>query len=190
MNGGALLAALALAGCGGASGSGATRSTVAEGPKSPLQSVVLESPAIAGAEAIPRLYTCDGKDVSPPLRWKHLPPATKELLLLVLSLKPATGTVRETSTVEWAVAGLHPTLRQLATGGLPAGAIVGRNALGHTSYRICPVRGTSGSYLILLFASPRRLALRPGFSDESLLARLSQIKPPYGQIAATYSRTT
>jgi phosphatidylethanolamine-binding protein (PEBP) family uncharacterized protein len=184
-----LIASLALAGCGGGSRS-TPASTAAEAAKSPLQSIVLESPAMAGGETIPPRYTCDGRDVSPPLRWRLVPPATRELLLLVLSVNPRAGTrTVEGNTVEWAVAGLRPSLRQLAQGRLPPGALVGRNVHGSTRYRICPAKRELGAYLILLFASPTRLSLPPGFSDEALFAELSKLKPPYGQISATYSRT-
>jgi phosphatidylethanolamine-binding protein (PEBP) family uncharacterized protein len=186
--GATLIAALALAGCGGGSRS-TPASTSAEPAKSSLQSIVLESPAMAGSEAIPTRYTCDGRDVSPPLRWRLVPPATRELLLLVLSVNPRAGTrTVEGNTVEWAVAGLRPRLHGLAEGRLPRGAIVGRNARGRTRYGICPPKGEPAAYLILLFASPSRLSLPPDFSDEALFAELSRLKPPYGQISATYTR--
>ena len=44
----------------------------------------LTSPAFANGGSIPSVYTrCDGKDVSPPLAWSGIPPATKSLALIV-----------------------------------------------------------------------------------------------------------
>jgi len=35
--------------------------------------IILESPAFSNGSRIPRKYTCDGDDVSPPLRWRNVP---------------------------------------------------------------------------------------------------------------------
>lgn len=42
----------------------------------------LESPAFAAREPIPARFTCDGKDVSPPLSWSGVPAAARSLVLL------------------------------------------------------------------------------------------------------------
>jgi hypothetical protein len=180
-----LLAALALAGC--SDGSLSTAATTA----GIGQRIALESPALAGTHAIPPRYTCDGKDISLPLQWGAVPPATKELALLVLSLKPVRTTgsgVVERISVLWAVAGLRPTLHRLAPDTLPRGAILGRNERGRSGYSICPAEGTSQNYLIALFASPRRLSPPPGFNGKSLFAKFSKTRTPFGQLFASYSR--
>src|SRR3972149_1932396 len=46
-------------------------------------SPTLTSPASAQQGAIPKKYTCEGSDVSPPLTWTDLPPGTKSLALVV-----------------------------------------------------------------------------------------------------------
>ena len=43
----------------------------------------LHSPAFARGEAIPRKYTCEGDDISPPLAWSGAPEGTKSYALLV-----------------------------------------------------------------------------------------------------------
>ena len=42
----------------------------------------LSSSAFSGGSAIPRRYTCDGEDLSPPLEWEAAPPATRSFVLL------------------------------------------------------------------------------------------------------------
>jgi Raf kinase inhibitor-like YbhB/YbcL family protein len=42
----------------------------------------IESSAFADGAAIPRRYTCDGEDVSPPLAWSDPPAATRSFVLL------------------------------------------------------------------------------------------------------------
>ena len=43
----------------------------------------LSSSAFANNGAIPKKYTCDGGDVSPPLSWSAVPPGAKSLALIV-----------------------------------------------------------------------------------------------------------
>ncbi len=45
--------------------------------------LALTSSAFQHNGAIPALYTCDGKDVSPPLSWSGVPPNAKSLVLIV-----------------------------------------------------------------------------------------------------------
>lgn len=47
------------------------------------QPLVLESDAFVNSGPIPSEYTCDGQDVSPPLRWENIPPGTKSFVLIV-----------------------------------------------------------------------------------------------------------
>jgi Raf kinase inhibitor-like YbhB/YbcL family protein len=47
---------------------------------------VLTSPAFAPGHAIPGQFTCDGPDVSPPLRWTMPPLGTRSLVLRLVDL--------------------------------------------------------------------------------------------------------
>jgi len=42
----------------------------------------LTSSAITDGSSIPRRYTCDGEDISPPLQWSDPPPETRSFVLL------------------------------------------------------------------------------------------------------------
>lgn len=44
--------------------------------------ITLMSPAFGQGEMIPKRYTCDGDDWSPPLNWSGLPEGTKSLLIV------------------------------------------------------------------------------------------------------------
>src|SRR5437764_1205644 len=44
--------------------------------------ILIESRAFTGGGTIPKLHTCDGKDVSPPLSWSAIPENTRSLALL------------------------------------------------------------------------------------------------------------
>jgi len=44
--------------------------------------MVITSPSFEPGELIPSVYTCDGKDLSPPLQWADAPPETKSFALI------------------------------------------------------------------------------------------------------------
>jgi phosphatidylethanolamine-binding protein (PEBP) family uncharacterized protein len=71
----------------------------------------LRSPAIAPSGHIPAKYTCDGSDLSPPLRWTEPALDTKSFALIVDD-HDATGG----ATVHWLLYGVAGPLRELPRG--------------------------------------------------------------------------
>jgi phosphatidylethanolamine-binding protein (PEBP) family uncharacterized protein len=178
----ALITVLALSGCGGASSSTTNSKAIA-----------LVSPAMAGSRAIPIKYTCDGKDVSLPLRWSNVPPATEELALFLFDIEvagPLAGrrTIATQLTAQWAVVGLKPTLHELPAGRLPPGTVLGRNGSGRQSYSVCPAKGKVENYLFLIYALPSKAALQPGFTDATLFEQASHAALAQGRLFASYKR--
>ncbi len=49
----------------------------------PAMAMELSSTAFGPGAAIPRRYTCEGNDVSPPLQWQGVPAGAKSLVLIV-----------------------------------------------------------------------------------------------------------
>ena len=169
----ALALGLLLAGCGG--GSHSSSSTA--GPRSqsvtstpppvarPGTSLQLGSPAFSSGVTIPRQYTCDGQDVSPPVSWSGVPRGTRELVLLMRDPDAPGGPF-----THWALAGVGPSTRSLSAGQSPPGAIEGRNGFGTLGYRgPCPPRGARAHrYVLTLSALARRVRPKPGFSSNAL----------------------
>jgi hypothetical protein len=54
----------------------------------------LKSPAFGNAEPIPRKYTADGENLSPPLEWFDPPPGTKSFALIVEDPDAPSGVFR------------------------------------------------------------------------------------------------
>ncbi len=102
----------------------------------------LTSPAFASGHTLPSRYTCDGADVSPPLRWSAPPSGTRTLVLRFVDLDT------HPRFLHWSVTGLPPGLR-----GLSPGARVGRqhrNDFGHIGYGgPCPPSGHTHHYIFL-----------------------------------------
>ena len=95
----------------------------------------LESSAFENAQAIPSRHTCEGEDVSPPLRWMNAPEGTRSLAL-VLDDPDAPGGV----FTHWLGWGLDPAAGGLGEGEPAPGE--GRNDFGTTGYRgPCPPAG-------------------------------------------------
>src|SRR3989442_8201614 len=84
--------------------------------------LVLTSPAFADNGAIPKQYTCEGADISPPLNWSKAPQGTKTLALIVDDPDAPDPKAPKMTWVHWVLYDL-PT----AATGLPAG--VARSAL-------------------------------------------------------------
>lgn len=71
----------------------------------------LVSSAFADAAQIPRRFTCDGEDLSPPLKWSDVPSGTKSFVLLCDDPDAPAGTWHH-----WAAYDLPPALTELAEG--------------------------------------------------------------------------
>ena len=81
-------------------------------------------------------------------------------------------------SVEWAVAGLDPSLHRLTAGQLPTGAYEGLGSAKRESYSVCPAKGTGVHYQFELYGVPSAVKVGPGFSGEAILAALC---PPAGR---------
>jgi phosphatidylethanolamine-binding protein (PEBP) family uncharacterized protein len=117
---------------------------------------------------IPKRYTCQGANMSLPLRWGAVPANTVELDVFVLRLEGQAGRLY----AAWGVAGLPPRLKGLSAGRLPGRAVVGSNSMGHARYSVCPAKGSSTQYFVLLFALAHKIPAAPGFSASGLAERL------------------
>jgi len=125
----------------------------------------LTSPEFTDEGAIPRRFTCDADDVSPPLSWAAAP-AGVVTLALVMDDPDAGG------FVHWVVYNIDPS----ATGSLPAGwsttpeaAPQGVNSFGKVGYGgPCPPSGTH-RYAFRLLAIDQVLDLAAGPKAQAVL---------------------
>lgn len=115
----------------------------------------LSSPTFSQNTPIPAHYTCQaegGQGVSPRLQWSNVPPGTMTLGLIVRDLDVA-------GYVHWVVAGIDPTLGEIAEGQLPEGAVTALNSAGTVGWGPpCPPSGTH-RYEMLLYALTQPVAL-------------------------------
>lgn len=148
--------------------------------------ISLQSPAIVPTAGnpgrIPAPYTCDGKGSWPELRWSGVPSDSTELILYAMSLQPVEGKL----FVDWAVAGLDPTLTSIEAGKLPKGAVVGTNSFGKRGYEICP-SGSGEIYMFALYALPHSLSPQKGFDARELRKEILDVSGNVGLLPAVYA---
>ena len=95
---------------------------------------------------IPARYTCDDKDISPPLAWSGLPDGTKSLALIVDDPDAPDPAAPEMTWVHWVLYNIPISTRSLAENiapkNLPAGTREGKNDWQRTGYGgPCPPAG-------------------------------------------------
>jgi hypothetical protein len=110
------------------------------------------SPAFEDGALIPKKYTCDGKNISPPLKWGSLPSGTESIVIICEDPDAPAGT-----WVHWILFNLPADCRELAENipddeTLPDGTRQGINDFGSIGYGgPCPPWGTH-RYLFKIFA--------------------------------------
>jgi Raf kinase inhibitor-like YbhB/YbcL family protein len=173
----ALLAgAVAAAGCGGDD----DKQEPLPRAKGKLQ---LESPAFREDATIPEKYTCVGGDVSPPLRWRGVPSAAKELALVVQD--PDGGGFRH-----WTVLNIPPRADRFPEGGLPSGATETENDFEERAWGgPCPPAGDAPHrYVFVLYALRRKLGLGPNASAGQVRRALAGAALARGTLVGRFGR--
>ena len=116
----------------------------------------LYSNAFANNGIIPRQYTCEGADLSPLLRWEHLPTGTRSLALIVEDPDAPDPAVPQRIWVHWVLYDIPGRATGLAEGikasELPPGTREGVNDWQRTGYGgPCPPIGRH-RYFFRLYA--------------------------------------
>ena len=125
-----------------------------------VEKVQISSPGFTPAGTLPARYPCDGANTPPTLHWSGIPAGTAELSLYLIKVEPVNGHL----TFSWAVAGIDPKSHGIDDGKLPPGAVTGLNSEGHTSYDLCPPKGTKEEYVYVLLALPHSQHPKAGFN--------------------------
>jgi Raf kinase inhibitor-like YbhB/YbcL family protein len=130
----------------------------------------LTSPAFQNGGEIPRKYTCDAEDVSPPIRWERPPPGAKAFALIVDDPDAPAGT-----WVHWVIYDIPPETKELAEGTaktetLPNGAKQGVNDFRKVGYGgPCPPPGPPHRYFFRVYALDGPTNLNPRATKQQLL---------------------
>jgi Raf kinase inhibitor-like YbhB/YbcL family protein len=145
----------------------------------------LTSPAFDDGHAIPRDFTCEGRDVSPPLAWFGEPKDTQFYALVMDDPDAPRGT-----WTHWTWWNLGSSSHRLSEGADPAafGATLGLTSANEAGYHgPCPPSGVH-RYVFALHALPGPLRLHGGAKVAELHAALAKHSLGKAVLTGTYQR--
>ena len=132
----------------------------------------LTSPAFQNGGDIPVRYTCDGKNISPPLEWS-VPNFTGSLALIMDDPDAPVGTWDH-----WIIFNLPATLTSLPEGvkNFPPGTKFGKNSWDKTEYGgPCPP-DKQHRYFFRLYALAHRLDLPNGTTKKEIMEHMKKCR--------------
>ncbi len=156
---------------------------------------IVGSPTMVTGELMPRAYSPDGPNLSPPLTWRGLPEGTRQLA--VLCQDHGAGSPRP--WVHWIIYNIPASARGLPEGipfdasdAVPneiAGAVQGNNGWGLPMYRgPAPPVGSVHHYHFVVFALDAELDLAPGLTRSELLDAIDGHVIGRGDMVPIYQR--
>jgi Raf kinase inhibitor-like YbhB/YbcL family protein len=153
---------------------------------SPLR---IASDAFEDGKPIPRKFTCDGTDRSPPLHWEGAAQGTNALALVVDDPDAPSG-----SWTHWLLYNMPPATQALGEG-VPTAATLGdgsrqgTNDFGKVGYGgPCPPPGSTHRYRFRLYALSSPIELEPGAKREAVLDAINAKRLAEAELTATYGR--
>src|SRR5258706_2074202 len=131
--------------------------------------IKLTSVAFKEGEAIPRAYTCDGANVSPPLEWAGVPKTAKTIAIVADDPDAPGGTWTHWLLYNLPADNIGLVENLTATEKVAAGGFQGTNDFGKIGYGgPCPPSGTH-HYFFRIYAIDSELPLKAGVSKAELL---------------------
>ncbi|MEU4033891.1 YbhB/YbcL family Raf kinase inhibitor-like protein [Streptomyces collinus] len=182
----AVAATAVVAACGNGGGPAAAPPAARSGgSRTAPHRLTVTSSAYADGGTVPRRFTCDGDDVSPPLALGAVPGRTASLAFVLRDPDAPHGTF--THWLAWDIA---PGTGRLSAGQRPPGSTQGRNGFGRTGYGgPCPPRGDRPHrYVLTVYAADRAPRLAPGATEADLLRALSGHTLATGTLTGRYGR--
>lgn len=150
----------------------------------------ITSSAFKNSGVIPKKYTCEGEDVSPPLSWSNMPKNTKSFALICDDPDAPT----DKPFVHWLVYNLPSTMKHLeenASISSIQGALQGKNDFKKMSYGgACPPKGHGlHHYHFTLYALAIKLDLSAGATKEEVLQAMQGHVLGEAELIGTFERS-
>ena len=158
--------------------------------------IEVTSSAFAQGQPIPKRYTGEGEDLSPPITWGKLPEGTKELVLICDDPDAPTPE----PWVHWVIYKIPASAEGLPEGVAPKprpkeppGAVQGKNSwtagqtIGYRGPMPPPGHGTH-HYYFKLYALDVKLVAESGLTKEAVLTEIGDHILAKGRLVGTYAR--
>lgn len=147
--------------------------------------MIIQSPEFEHHQPIPKKYTCQGEDLSPPLSFGEIPSEAKSLVLIVDDPDAPHGTFDH-----WIVWNLEPRLSGLVTGVKLDPSQQGRNGFNQMIYRgPCPPPGRPHRYFFKLYALDKRLQLPQGADKKTVEEAMKGHILDHAELVGTYQKS-
>lgn len=148
-----------------------------------MNDLSITSPAFEHNTSIPGRYTCDGRDISPPLLIESVPNGTESLALIMDDPDAPVGI-----WVHWILWNIPPHTREIKENRPPSGTVLGLNNWNRISYGgPCPPYGTH-RYYFKLYALDTTLNLAPASTRADLERAMQGHILAQGELMGTYRR--
>lgn len=162
-------------------------------PAKEASAMTLTSPDFTPGGAIPAVYTCEGKDVSPALSWSGVPEGTRSLALVIADPDAPDPVKPQLTWSHWVLYNLPPDAKGLPQGvaatALPPGTLQGKNDWKRTGYGgPCPPIGRH-RYFHRLYALDVVLPDLQEPSRESLEAQMKGHILATAELMGTYQKS-
>ena len=159
------------------------------------QKLVVDSPTLKAGAMMPRDYTPDGRNVSPPLTWSNVPAGTREFAVVCEDFDAG----NPPPFVHWVIYKIPGTAKGLPENvpidpsiAMPAGlvgAVQGLNGFKRAMYRgPAPPAGKPHGYHFVVYALDAALDLRPNLTRAELLEAIKGHVIGQGELVPVYER--
>jgi hypothetical protein len=150
-----------------------------------IKELRIGSPAFTNLAPIPKRYTVDGENISPPLEWSGLPSGTLQLALICHD----PDAPLPQGFTHWTLYNISPSVTRLAEAG-GSKFTEGLNSVGQLGYTgPAPPKGHGlHHYYFWLYALNKELNLKPGLNREQLLKAIADRIVEQARLVGVYER--
>ena len=149
----------------------------------------VSSPAFEHGSPIPRKYTCDGENVSPPIDWHDVPDESKSLAVICDDPDAPSGTF-----THWVLYNIPSSMRRLEEhrGDHPSSGTLGVNSFGtHAFGGPCPPhKDRAHHYHFHVYALDVESLGPAGLSKEDALQKMRGHIMAEGELVGVYKRAS
>jgi len=155
--------------------------------KTKVKAIQISSPAFADGAAIPKKYTCEGEDVSPPLKWGPTPEGTKSFALISEDPDAPSGT-----WVHWVIYDIPGEVNELSENIAKSEVVLNGVKQGLNDFEKigyggpCPPAGKTHRYFFKIYALDSYVNLKSGALKEQLIKAIQSHILAEGQLIGTY----
>jgi Raf kinase inhibitor-like YbhB/YbcL family protein len=153
-------------------------------PGAAAEELKISSPVFESNGPIPRRYSCDGKNVNPPLEVENVPAGARSLALILDDRDAPRKTF-----VHWILWNIDPKTKEIRENSVPKDAVEGTNDFKKQNYGgPCPPSGNH-RYVFKVFALDTRPDLPPSARKPDLEKAMTGHILAQGQMTGTFKKT-